>query len=166
MLKDNVQKALNQQLNDELYSSYLYLAMAAYFESENLNGFSHWMKLQSREEYEHGMKIYEYILQRNGRVALPQINAPAESWKTLVDLFEEVFNHEQKVSEAINEIVDLTLKEKDYATNNFLQWFISEQVEEEAASLYILDRAKLVGDNRNGIFLLDREMAQRVATVK
>jgi ferritin len=163
MLNENVQKALNKQLNAELYSSYLYLAMAAYFESENLNGFAHWMKVQSREEYEHGLKIYEYIHQRNGRVVLEKIDAPAESWKTIINLFEEVFEHEQKVSESINNIVELTLKEKDYATNNFLQWFVSEQVEEEATSLYILDRVKLVGDNRNGIFLLDREMGQRAA---
>jgi ferritin len=163
MLKDNIQKALNRQINEELYSSYLYLAMAAHFESENLDGFAHWMKLQSKEEYGHAMKIYEYILQRDGKVSLSKIEAPAESWKTLVELFEEVYTHEQKVSKSIDSIVELTLTEKDYATNNFLQWFISEQVEEEATSLFILDRAKLVSDSKNGIFLLDREMGQRAA---
>ena len=163
MLKDKLQKALNKQLNEELYSSYAYLSMSAHFSALNLDGMAHWLRLQSQEEYGHGMKIYEYILQRNGRVSLAQISAPAESWKTLIDLFEEVMAHEQKVSASIDSIVELTLQEKDYATNNFLQWFISEQVEEEATSQFILDRAKLVGDNRNGIFLLDREMAQRVA---
>jgi ferritin len=164
MLKENIQKALNRQLNEELYSSYLYLAMAAHFESEDLNGFAHWMKLQSQEEYGHAMKIYAYILQRDGKVSLAKIEAPAESWKTIVELFEEVYSHEQKVSKSIDSIVELTMTEKDYATNNFLQWFISEQVEEESTSLFILNRAKLVGDNKNGIFLLDKEMAQRAAT--
>lgn len=166
MLKDNVQKALNRQINEELYSSYLYLAMAAHFESENLNGFAHWMKLQSQEEYGHAMKIYEYILQRDGKVSLLQINAPAESWKTIIALFEEVYEHEKKVSASIDSIVELTINEKDYATNNFLQWFISEQVEEESTSLFILDRARLVGDSKNGVFLLDREMAQRAVAAQ
>jgi ferritin len=161
MLKDNIQKALNKQINDELYSSYLYLAMAAHFETENLNGFAHWMKLQSQEEYGHAMKIYEYVFQRNGKVTLAKIDAPAESWKSIIDVFEEIYSHEQKISASIDAIVGLAFAEKDYATNNFLQWFVGEQVEEEATALYILDKAKLIGDNRNGIFMLDKELGQR-----
>jgi len=161
MLKEKIEKALNKQINDELFSSYLYLAMAAYYETENLNGFAHWMKLQSQEEYSHAMKIYEYVFQRNGKVVLAKIDAPAESWKSIVGVFEEVYNHELKVSASINAIVELAIAEKDYATNNFMQWFVGEQVEEEATALYILEKAKLIGDNKNGIFMLDKELGQR-----
>jgi ferritin len=163
MIKDKVQKALNNQLNEELGSSYVYLSMAAFFEAQNLNGFAHWMKLQSQEEYGHAMKIYSYINQRNGTVNLLKIDAPKSDWKNHIEVFESTYEQEQKVSESINNLVELALTEKDHATNNFLQWFVSEQVEEEATALYILDKAKLIGDNRNGIFLLDRELGMRAA---
>jgi ferritin len=163
MLKDKIQKALNAQMNLELSSSYLYLAMAAYFESENLNGFAHWMKIQSGEEYAHAMKIYGYINQRNGRVNLSKIDAPKSEWKDAVEVFAETLKHEQKVTKAIDDIVDLTITEKDHATNTYLQWFVTEQVEEEATAMNILDKIKMVGDNKNGLFLLDRELGMRAA---
>ena len=163
MLKDKIQKALNAQMNLELSSSYLYLAMAAYFESENLNGFAHWMKIQSGEEYAHAMKIYGYINQRNGRVNLSKIEAPKSEWKDAVEVFAETLKHEQKVTKAIDDIVDLTITEKDHATNTYLQWFVTEQVEEEATAMNILDKIKMVGDNKNGLFLLDRELGMRAA---
>ncbi len=165
MIKDKIQDALNQQLNSELYSSYEYLAMAAYFESNSFSGFANWMRIQSQEEYMHAMKFYDYILQIDGKVKLEQINAAKSGWKSTQDVFEEVFEHEKKVSESINDLVDLTITEKDHATHNFLQWFISEQVEEEATASKILDKVKLIGDNKNGLFLLDHEMGQRTAAL-
>jgi ferritin len=163
MLKDKILKALNAQMNLELSSSYLYLAMAAYFESENLNGFAHWMKLQSGEEYGHAMKIYGYINQRSGRVNLAKIDAPKSEWKGATEIFKETLKHEQSVTKAINDLVDLTIGEKDHATNAFLQWFVTEQVEEEATAMGILDKIKMVGDNKNGLFLLNRELGMRAA---
>ena len=163
MLKDKIQKSLNAQMNFELSSSYLYLAMAAYFEAENLNGFAHWMKLQSGEEYGHAMKIYGYINQRNGRVNLAKIDAPKSEWKSASEVFSETLKHEKSVTKAIDDLVDLTITEKDHATNAFLQWFVTEQVEEEATAMNILDKIKMVGDNKNGLFLLDRELGMRAA---
>lgn len=163
MLKDKIQKALNAQMNMELSSSYLYLAMAAYFESENLNGFAHWMKLQSGEEYSHAMKIYGYLNQRSGRVNLAKIDAPKSEWKGATEIFKATLKHEQSVTKAINDLVDLTITEKDHATNAFLQWFVTEQVEEEATAMGILDKIKMVGDNKNGLFLLNRELGMRAA---
>ena len=163
MLKDKIQKSLNAQMNFELSSSYLYLAMAAYFEGENLNGFAHWMKLQSGEEYGHAMKIYGYINQRNGRVNLAKIDAPKSEWKSASEVFSETLKHEKSVTKSINELVDVAIEEKDHATNAFLQWFVTEQVEEEATATNILNKIKLVGDNKNGLFLLDRELGMRAA---
>lgn len=163
MLKDRIQKALNAQMNLELSSSYLYLSMAAYFESENFNGFANWMRIQSGEEYGHAMKIFSYIHQRNGRVNLMKIDSPKNDWKDAMEIFSDTLKHEQKVTEEIGNIVDISLAEKDYATNTFLQWFVTEQVEEEATAMNILDKIKLIGDNRNGLFLLDRELGMRTA---
>lgn len=163
MLKDKVEKALNAQMNFELSSSYLYLSMAAYFESENFNGFAQWMKVQSGEEYRHAMKIYAYINQRNGRVNLMKIDAPKSEWKDATEIFSETLTHEQKVTAAIDKLVELSETEKDHATNAFLQWYVTEQVEEEATATNILNKIKLVGDNRNGLFFLDRELGMRAA---
>jgi ferritin len=163
MLKAKIQKALNAQMNFEMSSSYLYLAMAAYFESQNLSGFAHWMKLQSGEEYGHAMKIYGYINQRNGRISLTKIDAPKSEWKGAIEVFAETLKHEQSVTTEIDKLVDLATIEKDHATNAFLQWFVTEQVEEEATALTILDKIKLVGDNKSGLFFLDREMGMRAA---
>jgi ferritin len=165
MIKEKMQKALNKQLNEELYSSYIYLSMAAFFESENLSGFSHWMRIQSQEEYMHAMKIYDYIHRADGKVTLQKIDAPKSSWKTPQDVFQDQYKQEQEVTKSINEIVDLSIEEKDHATHNFMQWFISEQVEEESSALKLLEKMKLIGDNRNGLFLFDHELAQRAAAV-
>ncbi len=163
MLNDKIQKALNAQMNFEMSSSYLYLSMAAYFESENYNGFAQWMKVQSGEEYGHAMKFYTYINQRNGRVNLMKIDAPKSEWKDAVEVFSETLKHEQKVTTAIDKLVELSAMEKDHATNTFLQWFVTEQVEEEATVTNILDKIKLVGDNKSGLFFLDRELGMRAA---
>ena len=164
MIKENIEKALNQQLNQELYAFYVYLSMSAYFESMNLNGFANWMRFQAEEEKNHGLKFYDYILQANGRIDLKQIDAPKKSWKSVQEVFEDTYNHEKKVTESIYDIVDLSISERDHATHNFLQWFVREQVEEEATALKILEKIKLIGDNQGALFILDREMGSRTAS--
>jgi len=165
MIKDKVLKALNKQINLELGSSYIYLAMSSFFYEENLNGFATWFRIQSQEEHTHAMKIFDYIHQANGKVNLSKIEEPRAEWKNAIDILKQTYKHEQDVTASIYDLVDLTISEKDHATNNFLQWFISEQVEEESTALNILEKAKLVGDNKNGLFLLNRELGQR-ATAK
>jgi ferritin len=164
MIKENIEKALNQQLNQELYAFYVYLSMSAYFESMNLNGFANWMRFQAEEEKNHGLKFYDYILQANGRIDLKQIDAPKKSWKSVQEVFEDTYNHEKKVTESIYDIVDLSISERDHATHNFLQWFVREQVEEEATALKILEKIKLISDNQGALFILDREMGSRTTS--
>ena len=161
MLKDKVQKVLNKQLNEELYSSYAYLSMSAHFSSQNLDGMAHWLRLQSQEEYMHAMKIFDYINQRNGKVSLLKVEPPKTGWKTPLDIFQEAYNQERDVSKSIDEIVELAFNEKDHATYAFMQWFVTEQVEEESTALKILDEVKLVGDSKNGLYLLNKELGQR-----
>ncbi len=163
MLKEKVEAALNNQINKELYSSYLYLSMAAFFESQNFSGFANWMKIQSQEEYGHAMKIYNYILDRDGNVNLQKIEAPKGNWKSHLEAFEDALKHEQKVSKSIYDLVELSFSEKDHATNTFLQWFVNEQVEEESTSLKINERLKLTGDNKGALFMLDRELGMRAS---
>ncbi len=163
MIKEKVLKVLNKQINMELDSSYIYLAMSSFFYEENLNGFAAWFRIQSGEEYGHAMKIFDYIHQANANVSLLKIEQPKSEWKTALDVFKDTYKHEQEVTASIYNIVDLAITEKDHATNNFLQWFVSEQVEEESTALTILEKIRLVGDNKNGLFLLDRELGQRAA---
>lgn len=161
MLKGKIESALNLQLNQELYAFYLYLSMAAYFDSRNLNGFSGWMRFQAEEEKNHALKFYDYILQSNGKVDLQDIKAPKKEWKSSRDVFQDTYDHEKKVTESIYDIVDLSISERDHATHNFLQWFISEQVEEEATALKILEKIKFIGDNQGALFIFDRELGSR-----
>jgi len=163
MIKDKVLKALNKQLNEELYSSYAYLAMSAHFSSLSLDGFAHWFRLQSQEEYGHAMKILDYINARNGKVSLMKVDPPKAGWKNPHSVFKEAYDQEVSVSKSINDIVDLALSEKDYATNNFMQWFVSEQIEEESTASKLLNRFNLIGDNKNGLLILDRELGMRAA---
>ncbi len=163
MIKEKIQKLLNQQLNAELYSSYKYLAMAAYFEENNFGGFAKWMQLQSQEEYSHAMKFYHYLLEAAGKINFTQIEAPEVGWKSAKEVFEDTYKHEQKVTKSFYELVDQTIEEKDHATNIFLQWFVTEQVEEESTALKILDRLKLIADNTSGLLYLDHELGQRAA---
>ena len=162
MLNKKVEKALNAQLNAEMYSSYLYLSMAAYCEAKDLPGFAHWMTTQAQEELFHAMKFYDYINERGGRVTLTKIDGPMTTWASPVKMFGHVYQHEVKVTGLINKLVDLVIKEKDHATNNFLQWFVKEQVEEEASASEVLGRLKLIGKNSNGLLMYDRELAQRM----
>ncbi|MDY6968245.1 MAG: ferritin [Spirochaetota bacterium] len=162
MLMENIQRELNKQLNAELYSGYLYLAMEAYFQSINLSGFANWMRVQAQEELVHAIKFYDFINERGGRVLLDIIDKPQAEWKSPLDAFETAYNHEKSVTVLINYIVELSQLEKDYATYNFLQWFVSEQVEEEASTDGVVQKLKLVGDQGSGIFMIDNELKKRV----
>ena len=161
MLTEKMQTALNSQLNAELYSSYLYLSMNAYFKSVNLDGFANWMYYQAQEELEHAMKFYDFIIQRGGNVQLQQIEAPPSEWSSPLAVFEATLKHEQKVTGLINDLVDVANEERDHATNIFLQWFVSEQVEEEENVGGVLEQLKLMGDAKGGLFMIDRELAKR-----
>ncbi|MEW6519932.1 MAG: ferritin [Thermodesulfobacteriota bacterium] len=164
MLSKNIEKALNEQVNWELYSSYFYLSMSSYFESISLAGCANWMRVQAQEELFHAIKIYDYINERGGRAILAGIAQPPSEWKTPLHVFEEVLTHEQKVTALINGLVNLALDERDHATNNFLQWFVSEQVEEEASASSVLEKFKLIGKDKSGLFAIDLELAKRVFT--
>ena len=163
MVSKKMIDALNNHMNEEFYSSYLYLAMAAHFEDKNLNGFANWFKLQSQEEYGHAMKFYGYINQVRGKVSLKAIKAPKSSWKSIMEAFKQTFDHEKHITGLINKLVRQAIQEKDYATNNFLQWFVTEQVEEEATVEEIINKLELVGDAKSGLFMLDRELGARGA---
>ncbi|MHC4568716.1 MAG: ferritin [Planctomycetota bacterium] len=157
-----MEDALNEQVNAELFSAYFYLSMESFFKSKNLNGFANWMRVQTQEEMSHAMKIYGFIDERGGRISLKAIDGPQTEWDSPLAVFEAVYEHEQKVTGLINDLVDLAIKEKDHATNSFLQWFVSEQVEEEASADQAVQQLKMIENAPGGIFLFDRELGQRV----
>lgn len=161
MLSKKMEKALNDQINAEIWSAYLYLSMSAYFEADNLPGFANWMKIQWQEELSHANKIFDYVNERGGRVVLQPIAEVKTEWKDIIEVFEETFAHEKHVSALINNLVDIAIQEKDHATNNMLQWFVAEQVEEEATAEEILNHLKRINGFGHGIIMLDREMSQR-----
>ena len=161
MLSEKVQTALNGQLNAELYSSYLYLSMSSYFKAYHLDGFANWLFIQTQEEMTHAMKFYDFINQRGGRVALPVIDAPPNDWNSAQDVVENVLAHEQKVTGLIHELVEVALSEHDHATNIFLQWFVTEQIEEEENANSLVQQLKFLDGAKEGIFMMDRELAQR-----
>jgi ferritin len=161
MLTKPMQAALNEQINKELFSSYLYLSMAAYFEDRNLPGFAHWMHIQADEEREHGMKFYHFIVDRGGQVALKAIDAPKTSWSSSLELFREVAEHEAKVTASINDLYELALQEKDYPAQAMLQWFITEQVEEEKNAAEIVAQLELVEARGTAVLMLDHRLAKR-----
>jgi ferritin len=164
MIKKTIEHAINKQINAELWSGYLYLSMASYFESISLSGFANWMTMQAQEEVSHAMRLYNYIVERGGRVILTSIDKVPTEWKTPLHAFEETYKHEQKVTGLIEDLVDLSEKEKDRATFNMLQWFIDEQIEEESSADDLVNKLKLVGENTNGLFMLDQALAQRTFT--
>ncbi|UCF93919.1 MAG: ferritin [Desulfobacterales bacterium] len=161
MLSEKMQAALNKQLNAELYSSYLYLAMNAYFKSVSLDGFANWMHYQAQEELTHALKFYDFVNQRGGRVTLAQVDAPPTEWDSPLAVFEATLAHEQKVTGLINDLVELAHEEHDHATSIFLQWFVSEQVEEEESVGGVLEQLRLMGEAKGGLFMIDRELAKR-----
>lgn len=166
MLSPAVEKALNSQLNEEFFSAYLYLALSAHFETIDLPGMARWMRVQAQEEALHAMKIYDYVVNRDGRVRLDAIKRPEGKWESPQSIFESVLEHEQSVTRSIHDLVSLAGTEKDHATHNFLQWFVAEQVEEEASANEVLSQVRLVGGNGQGLFLIDRELASRKLTAE
>jgi len=164
MISEKVQKALNDQVAAEFYSAYLYLSMSAYLESIDLPGFANWMRVQYQEEVTHAEKIFDHVIERDGRAVVKAWEAPPAEWKSALDVFETAYAHEQKVTGLINNLVDLALSEKDHASFNFLQWFVNEQVEEEASVKAIVQQLRLLGDSRAGLFQIDRELGRRVFT--
>ncbi len=161
MLKKSIEEALNKQLNAELFSSYLYLSMAAYCEKIPMKGFARWLRLQADEERAHGMKFFDYIIETGGTVKLAKIDAPKTEWKSVGEVFDQVYEHEKKVTGLIHALMDLAIKEKDYATINFLGWFVKEQVEEEANASDIQAQIKMMGDIVGHLFWLDHELGKR-----
>jgi ferritin len=164
MISKKIEKVLNEQVNAELFSAYLYLSMEAYFKSLNLNGFATWMRVQTQEEVMHTMKIYEFINERGGRIILKAIDGPPTEWDSPLSVFEAAYAHEQKVTGLINNLVNLAIEEKDHATNTFLQWFVNEQVEEEASADQVVQQLKMMEKAPGGMFMLDRELGLRVFT--
>jgi ferritin len=163
MLNKTIQDALNEQIKNEIYSGYLYLAMAAYSESVNLGGFAHWMRAQAQEEMGHAMKMFSYINERGGRVLLQAIAQPPAEFESPLDVFHKTLEHEQHVTKLIHDLYALSLRENDYATQMFLQWFITEQVEEEKNATEIVNLLERIGGQAQGLVMLDRQLAQRGA---
>src|SRR4030042_1258936 len=154
MIGKAMQNAMNEQINKEFYSSYLYLSMAAYFEDKNLPGFANWMYIQADEERGHGMKLFQHLLERGGKVELKPIAGPETSWNTSLDVFKQVQEHEASVTASINTLYELALKEKDYPFQVLLQWFITEQVEEEKNAAEIVQQLELIDAKGTAVLLL------------
>jgi ferritin len=161
MLSKAVQDAINEQIKNELYSAYLYLSMSAHFESANLTGFAHWMRLQGQEEVEHAMKFLDFVNERGGRVVLHAIDQPPVEFGLPLAVFEQTLEHERKVTALINRLYELALKENDYPTQVMLHWFIDEQVEEEANASRIVETLKMIGDKAHALLMLDKELGER-----
>jgi len=162
MISRKMQDALNDQVTAEFYSAYLYLSMSTYLESVDLPGYANWMRIQYQEEKSHAEKILDYVMERDGRAVLNSFDAPPTDWKSALHVFEAAYEHEQKVTSLINALVDTALSERDHASQFFLQWFVNEQVEEEATVKTIVQQLKLLGDSKSGLFQMDRELGSRV----
>jgi ferritin len=163
-INEKLQKALNAQINAEWYSSYLYLAMSAYFESQDLPGFANWMRVQAREEDFHVQKLFDYVVERGGRVVLEAIEKPPVEWKSPLDAFEAALAHEQEITGLINDLVGLAVEQKDRATESFLQWYVDEQVEEESSAEQVVKMVKMGAGQPVAMLMLDRELAGRTFT--
>ena len=161
MIKEKMQKAINDQIQAEFYSAYLYLAMSAALEDMKLPGFAHWTRFQAKEETEHAMKFYQYLVERGGSVKLGAVKAPPAEWTDLAVLFKEVLKHEQYITGRINDLVDLAIADKDHATNAMLQWFVNEQVEEEAHAEEVLRQIEMTQGSKGALYMLDKQMGSR-----
>ena len=161
MLSKTIQDAMNEQIKNELYSAYQYLSMPAYCESVNLPGLSHWMRVQFREETEHALKFYDFIQDRGGRVVLEAIDQPVNEFGSPQEVFEQALAQEQKVTKQINNLYGLAVREEDYGSQASLQWFVTEQVEEEKNVGDVVETLKMVGDKSEALFMLDRELGER-----
>jgi ferritin len=162
MISEKLEKAINKHINKEIYSAYLYASMAAYFDSTSLDGFSNWMRVQVQEELSHAAKFWDFISNRGGRIHLTAIDGPPTEWDSTLAVMQEVYKHEQLVSQGINDLMDLAIEERDHMAKEFIQWFVAEQVEEEASADKIVQDLKLIGDNGHGLLMIDRELATRV----
>ena len=161
-----LQQAMNDQVRKEFESAYTYLSMAAWMEDQTFPGFAAWLRLQAREESTHAMKIFDHLIDRGCRVRLQPLGGPATDFATVLEVFEQVKHHEQSVTKSIEEVYGLALKERDFASQVFFEWFITEQVEEEKNSSHILESVRRVGDNQAALVMLDRELGQRSMTVE
>jgi ferritin len=161
MIKKNIQDEINEQITREIYSSILYLSMAGYFTAKNLTGFANWMRIQAKEEMDHAMKMFDYVLDRGGETKINTIEAPPENWDSPLAIIEATYEHEKKVTEYINHLAELAINERDHATNNLMQWFVDEQVEEEASVDEILSRMKMMEGFPGGLIMIDTELAKR-----
>ncbi|MEA2055318.1 MAG: ferritin [Candidatus Thermoplasmatota archaeon] len=164
MLSKKIEEALNEQINKEMYSAYLYMSMSAHSTNVGLPGFANWFMVQYHEEMEHAMKIYDYINDQGGRVSLKAIDEPLSTFKDAMDMFQKTLKHEQFITKSINKLVDLAIKEKDHATQIFLQWYVTEQIEEEGNDNDIIAKLKFIGGNGNGLLMLDKDLLSRVFT--
>jgi ferritin len=164
MISQSLTEALNDQLKHELYSEYLYLAMSAYCDDRNLPGFAHWMRLQADEERDHAMRFFDFIQDRDGRAVLQALPQPPRDFGSPVELFEKVLAHEQEISSLIDQLYRKAAAEQDHATQVFLEWFISEQVEEEKTAKQVLETLRLAGESNVGLLMVDRELGGRTAT--
>ncbi len=161
MLSDKVQTAINEQIHAEFFSFYLYLSVAAYFTDGHLDGFAHWMRIQAQEEYGHAMKLFDYVHDRGGRVRLMALDAPQAEWASPSAAVEVVLGHERHISERINNLVNVADSVRDHATSAMLQWYVNEQVEEEATAETLFHQVKMLESSPQGLFMLDRELAGR-----
>jgi ferritin len=161
MIKQNVQDIVNKQINAEMYSAYLYLGMAVWCTDQNLNGFAQWLKAQAKEEMGHAMRLYKYLEDTDSQIALKAIDAPPAKWNSILNVFEDAYKHEQKVTGMIYEIVNLANKEGDHATASMCKWFVDEQVEEENQTLAIVNQLKMAGDSKGGLMQIDHHLGKR-----
>jgi ferritin len=161
MVTEKMVEALNKQINAELYSAYLYLSMSSYFEDVNLKGFASWMRVQAQEELTHAMRFYDYLIDVGKRIELLPVEKPPSQWASPVAAFENVYKHEQYVTALINNLVEMAMADKDHVTNNMLQWFVTEQVEEESSANEVLQKLRLIGKDVRELLILDKELAQR-----
>jgi ferritin len=162
MLKEKMLSALNEQINKEIYSSYLYLSMSAYAQTLGLPGIANWMKIQAQEELTHANKFFDYIHERNSRVILKPIDAVDSEFGSVTEMFKSVLEHEQMVTESINNLMDISIELSDHATRSMLMWFVDEQVEEEANVQDIIDQLNLVDAKGHGLFMIDKDLGTRV----
>jgi ferritin len=160
MITDKMEKALNSQIEMEAYASFLYLSMASWCDQQGMEGTSQFFYRQAAEEHDHMMGIFKYVLEMDGRALVPSVAQPPHEFKTVQSIFADVYVHEQKVTKAINALVDLATKENDHSTHNFLQWYVTEQREEEALMRSILDKLKLIGDGPQSLYFIDKEITQ------
>ncbi|NQX98511.1 MAG: ferritin [Flavobacteriales bacterium] len=165
MLKDKIEKALNNQIKSEAQSSQIYLAMASWSETQGLGGTAQFLYKHSDEERMHMLKLVQYVNERGGKALIPQLEKPRKEYKNLTNLFQTLLDHEIMVSGEINDLVDICLSEKDYTTHNFLQWYVAEQIEEEALARTIMDKLNMIGEDKGGLYLFDRDIESISITV-